>query len=83
MALLRPPSCTTAIPRSERDASASRQRAEPPAEHRALRFLPRQGRRGENPTRDEPFAWHSREFLRKKCIGQVRILPESRGEPGS
>lgn len=36
-----------------------------------------QGRRGDNPTRDEPFAWHSREFLRKKCIGQVRCRQRS------
>ena len=34
-------------------------------------IAPRLGRRGENATKDEPFAWASREFLRKKCIGQV------------
>lgn len=27
--------------------------------------------RRDGSTADEPFAWQSREFLRKKCIGQV------------
>lgn len=27
--------------------------------------------RRDGTTVDEPFAWHSREFLRKKCVGQV------------
>ena len=30
-----------------------------------------QGRR-DGSTRDEPFAWESREFLRKLCVGKVR-----------
>jgi hypothetical protein len=33
-----------------------------------------QGRR-DGTTRDEPFAWQSREFLRKLCIGKARSLP--------
>lgn len=33
-------------------------------------FLPLQGKR-DGSTRDEPFAWEAREFLRKKLIGQV------------
>lgn len=32
---------------------------------------PMQGRR-DGSTRDEPFAWQSREFLRKLCVGKVR-----------
>jgi hypothetical protein len=33
-----------------------------------------QGKR-DGSTRDEAFAWDSREFLRKKLIGQVRAEP--------
>lgn len=46
---------------------------------------PRLGRRGpaDKTTQDEPFAWQSREFLRKKAIGkQVTFVVENKG-PGS
>lgn len=32
---------------------------------------PRLARRGGKQPNDEPFAWQSREFLRKNCIGKV------------
>ena len=33
----------------------------------------RQGKR-DGSIKDEPFAWEAREFLRKKCVGQVRDM---------
>jgi endonuclease YncB( thermonuclease family) len=58
----------------------ARVRARAPQQTRRLtaRFQPRgprrpcnaQGRRDDAQSRDEPYAWQSREFLRQKCIGQ-------------
>ncbi|KAL3140607.1 hypothetical protein ABBQ32_005177 [Trebouxia sp. C0010 RCD-2024] len=48
-------------------------RGGPPPEKRltlASLMAPKMARR-DGTTVDEPFAWHSREFLRKKCVGQA------------
>ncbi|GMH33782.1 hypothetical protein BSKO_01616 [Bryopsis sp. KO-2023] len=50
-------------------------RGPPPEKQITLSSLkaPRMGRR-DGTTKDEPFAWESREFLRKKCIGQSCVF---------
>lgn len=50
-------------------------RGPPPEKQITLSSLkaPRMGRR-DGTTKDEPFAWESREFLRKKCIGQPCVF---------
>lgn len=44
------------------------------SQHSSFRLLyqpPSQGKR-DGSTKDEPFAWEAKEFLRKKAVGQAR-----------
>lgn len=81
-ASLRVPACRAArhqlavalvavIARQGRWQPAPPTRRHPPAAGQPRKLAALQGRR-DGTTRDEPFAWQSREFLRKLCVGKVR-----------
>lgn len=83
-----PPLLFCAPPRSPRPAPARPARAgitpsrAPPLTVRPFPKPPptkkRQGRR-DGSSKDEPFAWEAREFLRRKLIGKVRAAPDPPG----